>query len=365
MKKPIPLSEVKRADVDYWEPEWFAMSPSMSTSVNMCGQKAKYWYVNGIKPRIKNITMWRGSVVHLIVELFLNGKIDKDEVRVYVENIIFNEASEIALHRLGGERSKGLINPKKDKVVRMEKDQAWIEIKTEYKIPKAQPTKKDKEAKIRRDAFDIDQFIDQCVNAADGIIGFIGPLLDSKELFVFGDPEPWIEKEIRYPLILNGEILDESNEKPTDVRHFIDLVCLDKKKGELVVIDWKVGVKRSSVTDGITPADTNAATISYAYAVLHHLPEYKKKVKVMIVRPVVNNKGELTTLEKFSKWVGRGDYDDILLKYASDAKRLKEVNLYREMSYNCTSCDYAQLCLKNKEDDYIVWMSPDELELEG
>lgn len=362
MKEAVPLNSVKVEGATHWEPEWFAVSPSMVTQVNMCGQKARYWYVESIKPAIKNINMWRGSIVHLVVELYLNGRINEQGVKATVETLIFSEASDIALHRLSKKEMKGLVDPGKSTVVQMEKEQAWVEVKHRYKVPLAKQNKKDKEEKVHRDAFGVTEFIDQCCNAATAIIEFIGPLLDSKELLVYGDPAPWVEKELRYPLIAGGEILDESNGKTTEVRNFLDLVCFNKKESSIVIFDWKIGMKKSSVKDGVTPADTNAATTSYAYALFHAIPKYDKKVKVTLVRPVVKQNGELSVLEKFSKWVARGDDPSLLYKYAEAAKRIRNVELFREKTFNCISCDYAKLCLKGKKDDYVLWATKDELE---
>ena len=334
--KPVPLKDAKIMRSNWFEPPWFSMSPSMSNKISGCGESARLHYVEKIRPARKGIGLLRGSVIHFGAESLLrNNIVDPiDLVETYMRAEIKTIVSKID-------------------------DDVWNILQYKYKVPLAKETKKDKEAGVRRLAFDRKEFVTQCVEGIKALAKYITdnhlyPMLDDLD-------RPMVEAELKYPLVSSdGEILIEKEDgSPVSVRNFLDLVHIDDD-GQIYIYDWKTGVKRSSVSEGITPAHTGHALLSYAHAVFHAYPSYSKPIIVTIVRPVLKYSGELVETEEWPVEITREDTNDVVLMYASQAKNIRSVNLHREISWRCPQCDYAQLCLLKKKDDYLWIPSKDD-----
>lgn len=344
-----------RAPEDFL-PEWFAVSASMVSCINSCEYEAFYKYVLRVKPKQNNLALIRGSIVHTIMQNMLNKGIPltDEEIHDYVITFLQQEVKAIRTeYKLDND-----IDP-------------WDVLREVYKIPTKKPTKADVEAGIEKpDAFNLDQFIKQCESAAKILQNFV----KERGLVAITNPvtkRKMIEMDIKHPMVTSqGELLDTTHDKPTMIRSIIDLVAIDPTTGMLTIFDWKTGLKKSSTGQDISPIDSNQAVIAYVKAMLHEMPRDKwpnkmkdTRVNTALVRAVVKNNGEksLDEPEWFEKLVTVEEIDEVVESFSRAAKRLKSLDLRREVTFNCARCPYARLCLKKDYEDYFVYEYTDDL----
>jgi hypothetical protein len=193
-----------------------------------------------------------------------------------------------------------------------------------------------------------EQMCDQMLNASKMIDEYINlhklvPLQDKENSWM-------LQRSISAPLLSSGgEILDETFGKPTITRSQINLFCSDR-----ILYSWKIANKKTS--SGDMPAVTTESIENQCVAISHHLgKDIDFPIGVVLLKAIVNKKGEKVKLEEHHRWVSEDEVESAKRRLAVKARDIKNMNLFTEKSYACkTSCEFFQICICNKSDDYVV-----------
>lgn len=303
----------------------FRISPSFLRSTRQCTQQAKYQYRDRLKPIKEDIGLLRGRVVHKALQLSLTVPDLPSNILQLINRILPDYAKLDDVY-------KGIIK--------------------HYNWPHGP-----------RSGFTYEDFKKQLVTATGVLLDYIA----KKDLRPVILPESGVlavEQKFDFELITpNGEILIEVGGNPLKVRNKIDLISEDGT-GETAIYDWKVGLKKSSVKDGISPAAINDSLISYAIAAAEKVPCVSFPVTIYEVRAVVTLKGKasesvnyqgINGIEESRRVIEADEVEEFMRNAAAEAEDFINEKFRRQKSLHCTSmCNYNKICLLGKKDQYEV-----------
>jgi len=350
------MGKLKKVDVydlnipDMWEPEWFRMSPTMKLIKGGCGYAALLKYILGISPRKENMSLLRGRVVHRLIQLWLLARAGLQGYEEWDRTPI-----------------KQGVNRLLREYVEEPDGDLYKAIAAKYDWPK--PFDK-------RKYFTLTEFIEQLFMHTYLLQQYV---VRSGIIIANVQKRPLVEESIQFPIISrSGEIIEKANGEPLMAKNVIDLAALDDEHDEQpVLIDWKIGMKRYTVSKekGLSDMDTNFALISYAGAMAYAYSDFITwPVKTRIVHTVVNKKGEVSKtaswncngedvmgIEVFDREVTEDEFKDLMDEYIIDANDMRNVNLTKNRGMNCLGmCNYSKLCLKGDTTDCVQTKYEDE-----
>lgn len=326
-------------------PEWFKVSPNMVSNYDTCQEIVVWKYAKGVAAKKRSIALPRGSTVHHAVRWDLYNQFHeryrmihqeepgspRDVLSLAAYDFLAGELRDIA------EEHNREFTPANAEEISM----------LRYEYPGG----------YKRFGYGelLAQISTMSLSIYDYIIrNQIQPMISPHTKL------PMVESELLFPLIIDGEILDETFGEPTRVKCRIDLV--DSNAG---IIDWK-----ATNTKARTPnfdAETNHATVAYAAALLHHIPELAEQDEfdVRVVKAVTDKHGNPTDtfgdstgytlgIEEHVRTVTKDDINKLKIRYASVAKRIKEMDLHKQDSWRCNMCEYKEVCIHGKTENFQI-----------
>lgn len=322
-----------------FEPDWFKISSSMSDAYSSCRELFVWQYIHHIRERKTDHKLLRRSCVIFAIR--------EDLIRKFPEPSI----SERVLYFLKSE-AKNII-----KMI----DRTWADWEDECKTLETNPVEQALYMNYdfpspddKRWYFTFDEFILQCIVASRKIRSF---LEENKLQPLIYDGFMFVQKTLDAPLIINGEILDETHSKPTIMRAQINYVDTDQN-----IYIWRISSKRSSSKDMVAitseVVDNQCAVVSY-----HLGNDCNFPMSVDLRKIVVNKFGEITEFESHKRNVSMKEVSEAKLRMAIKAKDIKNMNLFKERSWKCPMCNYYDVCIRGETDGFVreVWSDADDI----
>jgi hypothetical protein len=302
----------------------FRISPTFLLSMKTCPQKAYYGYVKRLRLAKENVGLLRGRIIHRAVQILILGMANPEYTQ-YLGN------------------PKRLINRILSEYAGT--DNVYEGIKEKYEFPKSKVS-----------FFTWADFQLQLLSAVEIFIDFI----KEREL------KPILNSNV--PMVEHSSIFETP--KGIALKGIIDLGAVDKS-GEPALYDWKVGMKKYTTKEGISPADTNDALIAYALAAVKSSDIFSFPVKTFIVRSVVTKKGKKSEsvmekkggklvgtpgLEVFPRTITNEEAGEFLRTADILAEDFMNSRFIKCKGEHCiTMCDFRDICFNNKVEGYVEW----------
>lgn len=289
------------------------LSPTFQKTYKHCGYEAKLRYAEGWKPKREGCGLLRGRAVHRLMQMHL--------LRNYIG---VNECL------------KGYVKEAKEESVEDSLRKRYVFPEPEQK--KAYFTWADFGFQIAHALVALKEYL---------IMDRITPLYESNV--------PLVEASLTY------RILDHDTHAMETVKNIIDLVGVDKT-GEPILYDWKIGMKRYTVKEGVSPVDLNDALISYAIAAVENLDQFSFPVKTKIVHTAVTKKGKrsesidyngIEGIEVFERVIEESEVEPFLKESRQVAADYNSERFTKNKGDYCiTMCSMNKLCLHGDESGY-------------
>jgi hypothetical protein len=332
-----------------WEPDWLRMSPTMKLIKNSCGFRAFLKYILKIYPKKDGMSLLRGRIVHRYMQLWLQGHVGLSGFKEWYTMPIKQALNKLLLEYTDGE------------------EDLFKALAAKYEWPRPFNKRSYYTLSDFREQLFMHSFLLQLYFQRSGI------------MVAKDNGRPLIEESITFPLITrSGEIIEKANGEPLMCKNIIDLIAVDADSHPRypVLIDWKIGMKKYTVKEGMSDIDTNFAVVSYAGAVVHQYANIgiTWPIKCRLVHTVVNKSGDASKsatwdcngedvlgIEVFDRMVEEEEYRELVDEYIIDANDMRTVNLTKNRGMSCIGmCEYNKLCLKGDKKGYEQTIEIDE-----
>lgn len=320
---------------DEYIPRWFKISPSMLYNLDSCGYKFAFQYVFGVSKAKKSLDLLLSSIISQA------GSSEYERVQDLIESKdIMLTIISIVNHNFiqeTGTQDEGIEEAKKV-------------IQQSFDFPSPGN---------RKYYFTVDDFYNKCVTSAYLIRRFI----DDSPLSACNDN--YTNCKIDFPLIVNGEILDETNGKPTYATARVNFI-----DDRFYLYKWKADKSRSSDNK----AETSNALLMCAAAVAHNFGF--KDVNANLICAVTSKSGaemetdhDISGLQEHTTIFTTDDFNELKRKLASDARRIKSMNLHKCKGWQCTNCEFRKVCIDGDSTGYVsktdIWKGEADLSDDG
>jgi hypothetical protein len=323
IKEPLPEEELIRPS-NHNVP-WFKISNWMSESYSSCRESVVWQFIHRVKKRKGDSGfLKRNCVVFAISQQFRTNYSIGENVNYFLTSEAKQHLGNIDWIKFVEECAISGVDPIK----------TGVQIGWEFPSP-AQKWK----------YHTWDDFIKQCLSLGGMVIDFCDKL-DIQPMF---KDVPAVLRTLGAPLEIDGEILDETDGKPTIHRAQLNFIA---QNGELYI--WKVSNKKAGEREKIALI---SETVYNQAIVARFNYNLNFPITVNVVRAVVSKTGEKTALQVDTTHVYKNDLDEQKRKLAIKAKDIKAMRLFKERSFRCPMCDYYDICILGKRDEFVkeVW----------
>jgi len=317
------IIDLSRPETFY--PIHFHLSPTMLSTSKSCGQKFFYKYVKRIKPLKESASLLRGRVVHRAMQLWLMSKQSAMPGWEQYADMPIEQLVKIILWEYA-----------------YRTDDVYDAIQSRYEFPHD-----------KRGFYSWEEFHKQMITS----IFLLRKYITSRNIYpVVVNGVPAIELSLTYPLTTKIQ-----------VKNIVDMIGIDTSNGTTSVYDWKIGMRKYAVKDGISEARTNDAVISYAWAAWKSFGDkgiglYEWPINTKIVRSVVKKSGEpsdsvetdgIIGVESFHRPISYKECMEFLDEAQISLNQISNMMLTKNKTGMCISmCDYSSLCLMGTTDGY-------------
>lgn len=326
---PVDLSKLLRPS-DHNVP-WFTISNSMSETYSSCREAVVWQYVHHISKKFGDANfLKRNCIVFVVRQKFMSLKdySIKDTIQYFLRSEAKNAVENSGSSWYEWEEHI------KENVLDLDPIEQGLKLAWLFPTP-------DQKWKY----FTYHEFLRQCQCASEMIIDYINEW-KLKPLYI-ETTGPIVQKTLTAPLEVDGEILDETDGKPTMMKAQVNLFTSDCQ-----LFVWKISNKRSSEKDDVAmyseTVDNQCAVVASHFRQLVSFP-----MKVHVVKAVIKKTGEKVTLEAHHRKVTEEEIKQQKAKLAIKAKDVKAMNLFKERSYRCPNCDYYDICIRKDSDKFI------------
>lgn len=307
-------------------PEWFKLSHSIADTYSSCREKIVWQYVFGIRPKKQGFKLLRRNAI-----IFGSRK---DISSMY--SIPESEAIDYFL------RKEATEDPDYSDDIEKSIKRMW-----EF------PPPENKWSYITWE-----NFRKQCISGAKAIRDAIS---DGKLIELYDEENlPMVQRNLLGKLVTtDGEVLDTTFDQPTKFRAQINFVDINQS-----IWIWKISDKATSANQFETFIKSSTAPLHQLIAVYHHLKgNINFPVKILMCKIVLNKSGLVSNFEVHEQYITKEMMNNEIRILAIKSKDIKNMNLFKEPSFSCsTFCDYRDICLANKRDNYMKEIVAGEIE---